>query len=76
MRIGTLPDCSWYRADARHFTVTFNGVVIQPQLLILADDETGLLVTRKIGDPEISVIEHGEVMIWEPAHVVEEVPFQ
>lgn len=72
MRISTMKDCPWYRSNADRFIVRFNGKLVPASDLLLADSETGLLVTIKRdrkgkpvyrNDDTVSVIEMGTVTI-------------
>lgn len=86
MKISTNPkDLSWYRDDARLHQIHLNGHPVPPHLLIMADSDSGLLVTYKCNDnaeivvdekgDTITVIQRGKVTISAPVQPPAEVPF-
>lgn len=83
MRISTFKGDAGYRPDIHRFTVTLDGKPIRSHVLLLADTESGIVVTNKcdhrgeifVQDCDtVTVIQSGKVTITEREDVVVKAP--
>lgn len=84
MKLSTHQDDPGFKRNAQLYTVTLNGKNVRCCDLIYADDESGIVCTRKRngnGDlvyrngDTVTVIQRGKVIIAAPVRAPEEVPF-